>query len=108
MKAYEICAAGGIDALRLSERPTPRPGSGQVLVQIRANSINYRDLLNIQDPPARGIVRLRAAGNSGRFGEMTRNAGRVPDMIDIFALAVILTSPCGGFLCTRRRRRAGR
>jgi NADPH:quinone reductase-like Zn-dependent oxidoreductase len=45
MKAYEIGTSGGIDALTMVERPTPRPGHGQVLVRMRATSLNYRDLL---------------------------------------------------------------
>jgi NADPH:quinone reductase-like Zn-dependent oxidoreductase len=45
MKAYEIGTSGGIDALKMVERPTPKPGHGQVLVRIRATSLNYRDLI---------------------------------------------------------------
>lgn len=44
MRAYEL-EGTGIDALRCVERPTPRPGPGQVLVRVRAASLNYRDLL---------------------------------------------------------------
>ena len=32
------------DGLRLGERPVPEPGPGQVLVRLRAASLNYRDL----------------------------------------------------------------
>ncbi len=32
------------DGLRQRERPTPEPGPGQVLVRLRAASLNYRDL----------------------------------------------------------------
>ncbi len=45
MKAYEIGTSGGIDALTMVERPTPKPGHGQVLVRMRATSLNYRDLI---------------------------------------------------------------
>lgn len=48
MKAYEIQEPFGIDALTLVERPEPRPGPGQVLVRIRAVSLNYRDLLVVK------------------------------------------------------------
>jgi NADPH:quinone reductase-like Zn-dependent oxidoreductase len=44
MKAYEI-QAFDVDALKLTDRPDPRPGPGQVLVQMKAFSLNYRDLL---------------------------------------------------------------
>jgi NADPH:quinone reductase-like Zn-dependent oxidoreductase len=48
MKAYEIQQSFGIDHLALSERPDPRPGPGQVLVKMRALSLNYRDLLVVK------------------------------------------------------------
>jgi len=44
MRAYELNGSS-IDALRLVERPVPRPGPGQVLVRVRAASLNFRDLL---------------------------------------------------------------
>ena len=45
MKAYEIGTSGEIDALKIVERPTPTPGHGQVVVRMRATSLNYRDLV---------------------------------------------------------------
>ncbi|MDV2995800.1 MAG: alcohol dehydrogenase [Chroococcidiopsis sp. SAG 2025] len=46
MKAYEIQNdKSGLDALTLVERPQPQPKAGQVLVKIKAASLNYRDLL---------------------------------------------------------------
>ena len=45
MQAYEIVGADGIDALQLADRPTPEPGPGEVLVRMRASSLNYRDLM---------------------------------------------------------------
>ncbi len=37
-----------IDAAVVAERPEPRPGPGEVLVRVRACSLNYRDLLVIK------------------------------------------------------------
>src|SRR5579862_3933549 len=48
MKVFEIQGGFGIDNLRLAERPEPRPGPGQVLLKLRAWSLNYRDLLVIK------------------------------------------------------------
>jgi NADPH:quinone reductase-like Zn-dependent oxidoreductase len=45
MKAIEIRDNFGVDALKLVERPDPVPGPGQVVLKMRAFSINYRDLL---------------------------------------------------------------
>ena len=48
MRIYELQSAGGVDSLKLLERPTPRPGPGEVLLRIRAATLNYRDLLTIK------------------------------------------------------------
>jgi NADPH:quinone reductase-like Zn-dependent oxidoreductase len=45
MKVIQAQDAFGVDALRLVERPDPLPGPGQVVLKMRAFSINYRDLL---------------------------------------------------------------
>jgi NADPH:quinone reductase-like Zn-dependent oxidoreductase len=45
MKAFRIHAFGGTENLHLDELPQPSPGPGQVLVRVRAASLNYRDLL---------------------------------------------------------------
>lgn len=47
MKAYQVDEPFGLDALRRVELPVPRPGAGEVLVRMRAVSLNYRDLLVI-------------------------------------------------------------
>jgi NADPH:quinone reductase-like Zn-dependent oxidoreductase len=48
MKAYEITETKGIDGLKLNDRPTPKPGYGEVLVRVRATSLNYRDLATVK------------------------------------------------------------
>lgn len=65
MRAYEIVAADGIDALHLADRPAREPGPGEVRVRIRASSINYRDLLTILDPVARGLPYPRVPNSDG-------------------------------------------
>ncbi len=44
MKVYQIQTTAGIDGLQPIDLPEPTPGSGQVLVRVRATSLNYRDL----------------------------------------------------------------
>lgn len=48
MRVFEIQDSFGLDNLRLSERPDPAPGPGQVLLQMRGASLNYRDLLMVR------------------------------------------------------------
>jgi NADPH:quinone reductase-like Zn-dependent oxidoreductase len=45
MKAYELTGGFGIEALSIVDRPEPAPATGQVLLKMRAWSLNYRDLL---------------------------------------------------------------
>lgn len=64
MKAYEIRSAG-IDALHLCDREIKKPGPGEVLVRVRASSINYRDYLNVLDPVGRGVPLPRTPNSDG-------------------------------------------
>ena len=65
MKAYEIVSDGGIDALEINTRPDPKPGPGEVLIRVRASSINYRDLMTVLDPIPRGIAFPRIPNSDG-------------------------------------------
>jgi NADPH:quinone reductase-like Zn-dependent oxidoreductase len=54
MQIYEVQKAGaGIEGLVRAERPEPTPGYGQVLVRIHAASLNYRDLVTLDNPRQR-------------------------------------------------------
>jgi zinc-binding alcohol dehydrogenase/oxidoreductase len=44
MKAIRLHQPGGPEQLRLDEVPTPRPGPGEVLVQLKAAALNHRDV----------------------------------------------------------------
>jgi NADPH:quinone reductase-like Zn-dependent oxidoreductase len=48
VRAVEIRGGFGLDNLVVAERPDPRPGAGQVLVRLRAASLNFRDLLTVE------------------------------------------------------------
>ncbi len=48
MRAFEIQGSFGLENLRLRDRPDPVPGPGQVLLKMRAASLNYRDLLMVR------------------------------------------------------------
>ena len=45
MKAYRLSVGDGIEGLVPVELPDPAPGPGEVLIRVRATSLNYRDLL---------------------------------------------------------------
>jgi NADPH:quinone reductase-like Zn-dependent oxidoreductase len=45
MRAYQLDRLGSLDGLVLVERDIPPPGAGEVLVQVRASSLNFRDMI---------------------------------------------------------------
>ena len=45
MKSYHVTYGGGIDSLVLREHEIPKPGPGEVLVKVRATSLNARELM---------------------------------------------------------------
>lgn len=45
MRVVEIRDKFSVDGLKLVERPDPAPGPGQVVLKMKAFSVNYRDLL---------------------------------------------------------------
>jgi NADPH:quinone reductase-like Zn-dependent oxidoreductase len=48
MKAWKLERYGSPKDLALVDSATPAPGAGEVLVRIRAVSLNYRDLINLE------------------------------------------------------------
>ncbi len=48
MKVVEIHERFGLENLRLAERPDPTPGPGQVLLRMRAASLNARDVMTVR------------------------------------------------------------
>ena len=65
MKAYVIDGDGGIDGLMLIDRDIPAPGAGEILVRLKANAINFRDLATIKNAGARGITAQRIPNSDG-------------------------------------------
>ncbi len=45
MKVFQIQDDWSMDHLKITEREQPKPSPGEVLLQVKAASINYRDLL---------------------------------------------------------------
>jgi len=45
MRVFQIQDDWGMDHLQMTTRPDPKPGPGQVLLRMKAASLNYRDLL---------------------------------------------------------------
>jgi NADPH:quinone reductase-like Zn-dependent oxidoreductase len=62
MRVFQIQDDWGMDHLQLATRPDPKPGAGQVLLRMKAASLNYRDLV----VPGRG------------YGSFTGNLPLIP------------------------------
>ena len=71
MKAFEL-RTFGLDQLVASERPMPHPGPGEVLVKLRALSLNFRDLLVVQGKynPRMKLPRVPVSDGAGEVAEL--------------------------------------
>ncbi len=58
VKAYQYVDSSGIDGLQSAEIPAPIPGPRQVLIQVHAVSLNYKDLYVAKGLPHRDENRL--------------------------------------------------
>ncbi|ABE37126.1 zinc-binding dehydrogenase family protein [Paraburkholderia xenovorans LB400] len=74
MKVYRFDQAGSLDHLTLHDEPTPEPQRGEVLIRVRASSLNYRDIAMVHGTYLRaqraGLIPLSdAAGEIVAVGE---------------------------------------
>ncbi len=78
MHAWLCSNPTGVDALEWKEQPTPQPGPGQVLLEIKAASLNFPDLLIVQNkyqmkPPLPFVPGSEYAGVVKALGESVTN-----------------------------------
>ena len=74
MKALQCVELGGVDKLEINEVPSPDVGPGQVLIDVKAASVNFPDVLMIQglyqfQPPLPFTPGAEAAGIIEKVGE---------------------------------------
>jgi NADPH2:quinone reductase len=67
MRAIEITDPGGPEVLRLTQRPIPQPGAGEVLIKVTASGVNRPDVFQRQGhyappPGASDLPGLEVAG----------------------------------------------
>jgi putative PIG3 family NAD(P)H quinone oxidoreductase len=74
MYAITVREPGGPEALEWTEVPDPKPGAGEVLVEVAASAVNRADLLQRQGyypppPGASDIIGLECSGTITELGE---------------------------------------
>jgi alcohol dehydrogenase len=81
MNVYRFDYAGSLEHLRLRDEPLPLPQRGEVLVRIRAASLNYRDIAMLSGTYPRG-QRAQLVPLSDAAGEIAA----IGDNVDMFAV----------------------
>ncbi len=88
MQAVEISAFGAPEVLRLTERPTPVAGAGEVLIRVRASGVNRPDVLQRSGaypppPGASDLPGLEVAGviESGDAAAMSAAGLKMGDRV---------------------------
>ena len=78
MRYVEIVKFGP-DGLAVQEKEIPQPGAGQVLVRVRANSLNFRDLRVLQGfyDPKMKLPRVPLSDGAGEVVETGAGVSRV-------------------------------
>src|SRR5215208_2387304 len=79
MKVLEVRDGFGLDKLQPAERHTPQPGRGEVLLRMKAVSLNYRDLLVVKGTynPKLPLPRVPVSDGVGEVAEVGPGAKRV-------------------------------
>src|SRR5580704_7362217 len=78
MRAWQV-SAFGIDSLEFVERDLPPPGPGEVLVGVRAVSLNYRDLMVVKGlyNPKMALPRIPCSDGAGEVVAIGEGVTRV-------------------------------
>src|SRR3954471_347513 len=94
MTAIAIRAPGGPEVLVPEQRPVPAPGSGEILVKVRAAGVNRPDVLQRRGvyPPPQGASDLPGLEVAGVVAALGPEARRWQ-----FGDAVCALTPGGGY-----------
>lgn len=98
MKVYEVRGQFGLEALCQAERPSPKPGAGEVLLRVKAVSLNYRDLLVVkgQYNPRMPLPRVPCSDAAGEVAAV--GPGVDPAMIGRRVIGLFMPAWQGGAL----------
>jgi NADPH:quinone reductase-like Zn-dependent oxidoreductase len=79
MKVVQLQGSFGLENLVVEDRPTPEPGEGQVLVRMKAASLNFRDLLMVRGlyNPRQSLPIIPCSDGAGEVVEVGPGVTRV-------------------------------
>lgn len=79
MKALEVRDAFGLEHLRLGERERPTAGAGEIVVEMHAAALNYRDLLMVRGMynPRQALPLIPGSDGVGTVREVGAGVSRV-------------------------------
>src|SRR5256885_12699683 len=78
VKVWQVSREWSIDAMELIEQPDPMPRSGQVVVRMRAASLNYRDLLTVEGKGGSfGLPLIPFSDGAGEIAALGEDVTRV-------------------------------
>jgi len=74
MRQVVTTKTGGVDVLKIEERPDPQPAPGEVLVRVRAAGLNFADILSRQglypdSPPKPCVMGYEVSGVVEKLGQ---------------------------------------
>ena len=74
MRQIVTTATGGIEVLKVQEKPDPKPGAGEVVIRVRAAGLNFADILSRQglypdSPPKPCVMGYEVSGVIEEVGE---------------------------------------
>jgi NADPH:quinone reductase len=97
MRAIEISSPGGPEVLRLTERPAPKPGPGEVLIKVAASGVNRPDVFQRMGsyPPPPGASDIPGLEVAGTIADGDRQGEQVCALLAGGGYAEYAVAPLG-------------
>jgi NADPH:quinone reductase-like Zn-dependent oxidoreductase len=77
MRVWEVAGEWGIEKLRPQQRPSPKPGPGEVVLSMRAASLNFRDLLMVEGKAGGKLPLIPFSDGAGEVAAVGAGVSRV-------------------------------
>ncbi|UMY18094.1 NAD(P)H-quinone oxidoreductase [Methylobacterium organophilum] len=90
MRQIRFAEAGGPEVIRVEAAPVPRPGPGQVLIEVAAAGVNRPDVMQRQGhyPPPKGATEIPGLEVAGRIVALGEGVGGFSQGEEVCALVI--------------------